>query len=1070
MMNELDLSGDWAFRMDEQDIGISEKWFSKPMTESITLPGSMPEQKKGKPVGYETPFTGSIWKNYQANESWADDENYQPFLKENEFRFPFWLISEFHYVGAAWYRKEVEIPETWTDSGIELLLERCHWETQLWVNDHPVGKNNALGVPHRYQLGAALKPGKNTLTIRVDNRVKDINIGQDAHSISDNTQSNWNGIVGAVKLVRSAPVSVANVTIIPDLKTNAVELEIAVENITGRPQAGTLVISARSTSPDAQDHPKELRTEFEVSSDRTQIKFIYPLGDEALLWDEFAPNLYQLSVHLESSTGHNSWTGSFGMRELRSTEKGLLINGRPLYLRGTLECAIFPKTGYPPTNDEPWERIISIAKEHGLNHIRFHSWCPPKAAFEVADRMGFYYQVEASAWANDLGSGKAIDQWVYDESERMVAEYGNHPSFCLMPYGNEPHGPNHKAYLTEFVKYWKERDSRRLYTTGAGWPAVPENDFHNIYHSVRIQGWNQNLNSVINREPPRSDYDWSKALTEFKSPVVSHEIGQWCVYPNFQEIPKYDGVLKATNFEIFRDSLQERGLLHLADDFVSASGRLQALCYKADIEAALRTSGFGGFQLLDLRDFPGQGTALVGILDPFWDEKGYISPKEFRQFCNETVPLARFPKHIFTSDEKVECTLEVAHYGAKEIKAVTPRWKVVTTSGETIREGELATTDLDWGNGQQLGQFSEAIQVKRATQLQLQVEVAGFMNSWDFWVYPQELPQTGKGTVITRTLNDEAVKTLKEGGTVLLSIEKGSIRDSKGGEVGMGFSSIFWNTAWTNGQLPHTLGILCDPTHPALAEFPTESHSNWQWWDAMSHSNAISLQDFQHRPEPLVRIIDDWVTNRNLAMLFEVKVGSGKLLISGVDLVSDLETRAEARQLRFSLLKYMSSEDFAPKVEASIAEVNALFKSRAELLKNQAKATSKNFQKGYEAQNLLDGNPGSLWHTAWTSATTPYPHVVTLDLGEIVELRGLSCLPRQDGNRNGLISNFEIYLSDKPDTKGPLVAKGAFSNTLEQQLIEFNQLSSGRYLTFIATKGLGDSEMASMAEIELLLP
>ena len=1068
--DEIDLSGQWAFQVDEADVGVEQRWFARELADVIELPGSMPEQRKGNPVGYDTEFTATIWKNYGPGESWAEDENYKPFLTDDKFRFPFWLISDYHYSGPAWYQKQIDLPADWAGSDIDLVLERPHWETQLWVNETGVAQRDALGVPHRYQLAGLLKPGTNTLTVRVDNRVKDIGIGVNAHSISDNTQSNWNGIVGDLKLIRNAAVSVANVAIFPDIASNSVKLEIDLSNITDDAHRGTLEVSARKSHPEVGPGIEPLRSDIEVAPDGSSITLVYPLGAEVALWDEFAPNLYELTVKLQSATGPDSWTGTFGMREIRATEKSLLINGRPLFLRGTLECAVFPKTGYPPTTVEPWERLIGVAQEHGLNHIRFHSWCPPRAAFEAADRLGFYFQVEASAWAGDIGSGKPIDQWVYDESERMVAEYGNHPSFCLMPYGNEPHGDNHKAFLTEFVKHWKAKDARRIYTTGAGWPIVPENDFHNIYHGTRIQGWNANLNSIINREPPRSDYDWGKKLAELNSPVVSHEVGQWCVYPNFDEIPKYDGVLKATNFEIFRDSLEARGLLHLADDFVRASGKLQAICYKADIEAALRTVGFGGFQLLDLRDFPGQGTALVGILDPFWDEKGYISPEEFRHFSNTTVPLARLPKHVFTSDETVECVIEVAHYGPEELEAVTPTWAIVDTRGNTVRQGALATSRIAWGNGQRLGVIAESFAVSEAAQFQLQVDVAGFVNAWDFWVYPQHLPAAGEGVLVTRTLDNAAEQRLAEGGKVLLTIEKGTIRNGLGGEVGVGFSSIFWNTAWTNGQLPHTLGILCDPAHPALAQFPTEFHSNWQWWDAMSHSNAISLEAFDQTPEPIVRIIDDWVTNRNLGMLFELKVGEGNLLVSGVDLATDLDDRPEARQLLFSLKRYMGSDAFAPETETSAESIRALFKGPAELLKERATVVASSFEAGYEPKNMFDGNPGTMWHTPWKTESPTHPHTVTIDLGKQVDLKGLACLPRQDNNRNGRISGYEVYLSATSDSKGAMLTQGRFpSSDAERYTIRFAQPVTGRYLTLVATSGAGDESMASLAEIDFLV-
>ena len=230
------------------------------------------------------------------------------------------------------------------------------------------------------------------------------------------------------------------------------------------------------------------------------------------------------------------------------------INGRPVFLRGTLECAIFPLTGYPPTNTNYWKKIYKAIKDHGLNHVRFHSWCPPEAAFVAADSMGIYLMAECSSWANqstELGSGLPIDQYIWDESKRIVKTYGNHPSFVMLAYGNEPGGPKRDQFLSEFVTYWKEKDARRLYTSGAGWPLIPENDYHVTHRETRIQGWGEELNSVINSEPPKTTYDWSEKVLKEGIPVVSHEIGQWCVYPNFKEIKKDVEDAKRAGAKIF---------------------------------------------------------------------------------------------------------------------------------------------------------------------------------------------------------------------------------------------------------------------------------------------------------------------------------------------------------------------------------------------------------------------------------------------------------------------------------------------------------------------------------------
>ena len=445
--------------------------------------------------------------------------------------------------------------------------------------------------------------------------------------------------------------------------------------------------------------------------------------------------------------------------------------------------------------------------------------------------------------------------------------------------------------------------------------------------SPRIQAWGQGVKSIINAQAPRTDYDWSEYVGRFQQPMVSHEIGQWCVYPNFKEMAKYDGVMRPRNFEIFQETLAENGMAHLADSFLLASGKLQALCYKADIEAALRTKDFGGFQLLGLSDFPGQGTALVGVLDAFWEEKGYIRPEEYRRFCNSTVPLLRLPKLIYTNQETVKGSLEVAHFGAAPLEVTSTAWTLKTKEGKTIASGKLAHQPVGIGNCIPLGQLEIPLdKVDVPSCLTLEATLGDYANSWHIWVYPATVQKVADEAqlLMTDRLDAKALQRLQEGGNVLLSLRKGSLPAEAGGEVAIGFSSIFWNTAWTLGQAPHTLGILCNPAHPALSEFPTEYYSDYQWWDAMSHSGAIEVAKVDKDLQPIVRVIDDWFTNRPLALLFEAKVGKGKLLVSGIDFWQDMDKRTEARQLLYSLKKYVCSDRFNPSSEVDVKDLSIL--------------------------------------------------------------------------------------------------------------------------------------------------
>jgi len=921
-VQKINLSGEWQFRIDSLDQGVREKWYEQNFTETVMLPGSMVENGKGNEITLDTEWTGGV-----QNPEWHMHPNYAPYHDTNNIRFPYWLQPKLKYTGASWYQKKVTIPPDWKEKVVWLNLERVHWESNVWVNGIMVGKQNSLATAHKYNISKMLQVGENIISICVDNRIKAIDVGENAHSISDHTQSNWNGIIGDISLSTTDRIFINNIKIYPSLKGNAVKIKAEINNDLGEVKNIKIGVSAALKTSNKKADKKYFN--FEIAEGIKELVINYPIETQVLAWDEFEPNVYELTLDLGYIGGSEIQRIDFGFRDFKAHANGLTINDRPIFLRGTLECAIFPLTGYPPTDKSGWEKVFKSVRAHGLNHIRFHSWCPPKAAFQVADEMGIYLQIEASSWANQsttLGSGLPVDEYIYEESKHIIDTYGNHPSFVMMTYGNEPGGDGHIDYLKEYVNYWKEEDNRRLYTSGGGWPVIEENDFHSTSNKVRIQGWGEGLRSIINSQPPKSDYDWTDGTTDMQSPIVSHEIGQWCVYPNFKEIKKYTGVLKAKNFELFEESLNASQLGHMADSFLLASGKLQALCYKADIEAALRTPNFGGFQLLDLHDFPGQGTALVGVLDPFWEEKGYISPEEYKRFCNETVPLVRLGKRVFNEGETLTAKVEVAHYGALPLQKVSPKWKI--KSGEKlIAEGELKQQNIPVGNGIQLGKIEYKLKLdNQPRKLILEVFINEFINTWDIWVYPSENISTSNEIKIVNSLNTATIQSLEAGAKILLSLGKGKVSPEMGGDVGVGFSSIFWNTAWTLGQKPHTLGILCNPEHPALKEFPTEYHSNWQWWDAMSHSDAIQLDAFTPELKPIVRIIDDWVSNRSLALIFEAKVGKGSILVSGVDLLTDSDTRLEAKQLKTSILKYMTSDGFQPEVSLSASQLKAIVK------------------------------------------------------------------------------------------------------------------------------------------------
>ena len=920
----LSLAGEWQFGIDSLDRGVMDEWYNKDFSETVKLPGSMTENGKGNEVTVNTEWTGDI-----VDKSYFVEKRYKAYRKEGNIKIPFWLKPVKYYKGVAWYSKNVEIPSSWQGERIVLHLERCHWESVVYVNGREAGRGNSLATPNEFDLTDNIVPGKNRICIRIDNRVL-IPVGVNSHSISDHTQTSWNGITGRIELTAVPNVYIDDIKVFPDLKEKIAKVIVSIKNPEKSDFRGKLLLRAESfNTPEIKKLPVKNVT-IVTNSEGQQVIIKYKIL-KPRLWSEFSPSLYRLTAELtERGNTIDRRTTDFGMREFRASGTRFDINGHPVFLRGTTECCIFPLTGYPPCDVQSWERILKTCRDYGLNHVRFHSYCPPEAAFIAADKLGIYFHIECSSWANQgttIGDGSPVDRFIYEEGDRILKEYGNHPSFCMLAYGNEPAGDKQNEYLGGLINYWKAKDNRRVYTSAAGWPIIPENDY-NLTSEPRIQHWGEGLKSVINSLAPNTRFDFSDYVSQFKVPVVGHEIGQWCVYPDFSEIQKYTGVLKPTNFEIFRETLVENGMGDQAGSFLTASGMLQVLCYKADIEAALRTRGYAGFEMLQLHDFPGQGTALVGILNPFFESKGYVTPDEFRMFCSETVPLALMDKMVYRSDEIVAADIVISHFGEKPLEGSTVMCTVKKEDGETVHQQAFALDIILTGENTPAGtvRFNPSGILKpQKFILEVSVSNTTARNKWDFWVYPPIKENYPGNVLITDNLDKKAREKLAGGGSVLL-LTYGKVGREKGARVEIGFSSIFWNTAWTNNQAPHTMGILCDPWNPIFKDFPADAWSNWQWWDPVTHSQVMIVNDLPEELKPLIQPIDTWFENRKLALAFEARSGGGKLLVCSIDMKDQTDERLSSKQLLYSILNYMNSSHFNPGVEVGLSRINSLLR------------------------------------------------------------------------------------------------------------------------------------------------
>ncbi len=949
MNTTIDLSGVWKVALDAERSGIKQRWWERTFTTEIRLPGTTDEAKLGEFV----------------------DERCEDRLSR-----------VWRWIGPAWYQRTVVIDPALAGKKMFLFLERTK-DSQVWVDGQWVGSDDSLSTPHRFDLSRQLTPGEHTITVLVDN-AKLPPVGP-CHQVDERTQTNWNGILGRIELQVREPIYIRSLQAYPNLKPDNVPnpnddepidlglkqgqttIEIVAELVNDTPWSGKGEFTFTTQVVAGQEKfaipVVEAGTLVKHGTQIIKARLILPAGLPQ--WDEFNPALLRITMQVRAMpVAHwvgDSLTITCGLRSFAACRGQFVINDRHTFLRGKNDCALFPITGYAPMDKEYWLRHLRIAADYGVNHLRFHSWCPPEAAFAAADELGIYLQVElpnkrgithpqnrnytppAKAYETldelkgDAGDPEVRTAYLTREGERILAAFGNHPSFVMMTLGNEIGGD--EAVMRKMCDHFRSLDARHLYAMGTNhfhWDVKqrPGDEFWVIKQTIEgrpIRGASWEARGHIDHEPPSTMKDYSESLRGVSVPVVGHEVTQFEVYPNYAEIEKYTGVLRARNLEIFRERLKQAGMFDQAMDFHRASGLLSVVCRKEDIEAQIRTPGFGGFQLLDIQDFSGQGTALIGILDVFMDAKGLIPPEKWREFCCETVPLLRMKKLTWTDNEDIRGCVQVAHYGPTDLRDQLVNWslrdgeKIVATGScksDLLRTGEVNHVDL-------IHTPLRAITSPRKLTLTLELLGTKYRNTYEVWVYPSQIDTASPPEVtVSREWSDQVRQKLEAGGSVLLMPEPRNLRHS----VEMAFQTGFWSPMFrikgrpnpiTGGETPGTQGILLDPNHPLFRDFPTEFHANWQWWQLVKHSRAMVLDSLPRSCHPIVQVIDGFDRNHKLGLILEARVGKGRLLLCSIDLPT-LMDHPEARQLLACIHRYMTDAAFSPTQTLTLEDLQSL--------------------------------------------------------------------------------------------------------------------------------------------------
>ena len=914
----IDLSGKWAFQLDPHDQGVASNFWEKPFTDTIRLPGTTAQAGKGEPLTLQPMFPAPAPESFNPKHGLTFGRD-NLLLEHSPFAH---LYQRFSYVGPAWYRREVDIPTGWRNQDVELVLERVMWESRVWVNGRFMGARNSLTTPHRYEIGAALRPGRNEIVLRVDNR-RQLAIG-DPHAYTEQSQTIWNGVIGRLALVARDRIRIDDLQLRPDLARQGVAVTVQTHNGSGQ---AVQEISLRAAPENFRGKKLPvLNWPLSLAPGDGEETIFYPMGTNFELWSEFNPKLYRMRATLAGNGFRSKAAGTFGMREFKAEGRRFTINGRPTFLRGTVDCCVFPLTGYPDTTGKQWRKIFSTLKAYGLNHLRFHTWCPPEVAFELADRCGIYLEVELPDWSFHIGQDTNVTAFFRQEGERMIRAYGNHPSWVMFTMGNELKGDY--SVLDRLETHFRKLDPQLLYdsTTYPSSPArgktpEPADDY---YISQDTKCGRARGQDIFNNTPPNTATNFAPAVACINVPFISHEVGQYCVYPQLAGISKDHGVLRNLACEAIRADLEQKGRLGEAPVYTRDSGKLAALLYQEEIERALRTTNQAGFQLLQLNDFPGQGTSTVGLLDAFWDSKGLITPQEFRKFCAPVVPLLLMPKRVYQNDETFDAGIEIANFGPAPIPDATIVWKI-RNGRQQIGAGSFGGRMIPLGNGISVGRIQQPLStVAKATKLKVTVAIAGtsIANAWDVWVYPAKATAVKTNDIaIFQTPDESFYQALRAGKRVLLLPTRAEVKSPLAAQ----FVPVFWNPAMFPNQ-PGSMGAMIDAHAPVFAEFPTDPWTNWQWWELLHHAFAVNLDSVRARVAMPFRFVDKFNRNALPAAIFEARVGPGRLLVCTLDITRDLDHRIAARQLRRSILDYLAGGEFQPRGQLSPADLASLFR------------------------------------------------------------------------------------------------------------------------------------------------
>ena len=886
------------------------------------------------------------------------------------------------YEGEARISSKITVPDYGTDR-LFVLAERAR-ALRLLVDGEAcaVFRQGTLSTPYIFELTGAA-PGEHEFTFLSDNSYPGMPKAAICYSsaATDETQTNWNGILGECSMYTRPQNFIDSLRVYPRAvkkeeknKAGGYVLDVCVELAPGAKKVykdAKIILQSEALAAGELEDTQTLTeiisysgeglagagTDKEENPKTMEIWFRdLPLRENVKLWDEDEGNLYEMAVTLDNGMSAEDKGGStaecrtrFGIRSFGDNGSGrLALNGRAIFLRGEANCAEYPETGHPPMTIPEWKEMLLKYRSYGINFVRFHSHCEPEAAFAAADELGMLLQPELSHWdPKDAFGTEESYRYYRAELVDLLKTYANHPSFVMLTLGNELQAQDEgRERMRELVRTAKRMDPTRLYANGSNAfygeeGCDPESDFYTSQSckDVVIRGTFSGMRGYLNENYPSADRTYDEAMAEirkeYQKPVFSFEVGQFEVLPDFEELESFHGISDPVNLKLIKKRVEERGLLPTWEKYVEATGELSRLAYREEIEAAMRTRELSGISLLGLQDFPGQGTALVGMMNSHLEPKPYdfARPERFREFFQECRILVKLPHYTYEAGERLIAEVEAANFGKRNIEGVfcwTLAGKKSVSENGNCEPAEIKSKNTVIATGEDTeiticrpGSYTEVGSldipldfVEKNTALTLKVRIGDSISAYPIWVYRKTTPICPENVYETRAFDVKTREILQNGGRVYLSPD--ADKESLPNSIKTQFTTDFWSVG-TFADQEGGMGQLIDTEHPIFKEFPTDFHTDWQWW-IMATKRAVILP---HPMKTIITEMDSYAFLRPMAQMIEFRCLKGKVLLSTMELHKS-QQYPEVRALQASIYTYLSGENFEPAEEITEEELSML--------------------------------------------------------------------------------------------------------------------------------------------------